>query len=235
MVDWVFPPAVAAVPVTDGRAFAVRRIFCVARNYADHAREIGSDPEREAPFFFMKPADAVYPVTTEGVAWPYPSFSSEVHHEVELVVALGSGGADLDEEAAAAAIWGYTVGLDMTCRDRQREAKAAGRPWEVAKGFDASLPLAPLVPMPGQVLRQGAIRLAVNGALRQVGDLNQMIWSIPELIAALSRVWCLAAGDLILTGTPAGVGPVVVGDRVEAQVEGVAKLALKVAAGSERG
>ncbi len=231
MTAWVFPPVIPAVPVVDGRCFAVRRIFCVARNYADHAREMGANPEREAPFFFLKPADALFPVTVDGQSWPYPRFSHHVHHEVELVVALGSGGVNLNLEEASAAVWGYTVGLDMTCRDWQNEAKAKGRPWDVAKGFDASLPLAPLVPMPGKILDEGAVRLAVNGQVRQAGDLAQMIWTIPELIAALSQVWRLAAGDLILTGTPAGLGPVAIGDRLEAEVAGVARLTMTVAAG----
>lgn len=229
--NWVFSPTIPTVPVCDGRRFPVRRVFCVARNYADHAREMGADPNREAPFFFLKPADAVFPVTTDDAAWPYPSMSHEVHHEVELVVALGAGGADLTPQEAVEAIWGYSVGLDMTRRDLQSEAKAKGRPWDVAKGFDASLPIAPLVPAPARLLERGAIRLWVNGTLRQEGDLAQMIWSIPELIATLSRYWRLAAGDLILTGTPAGVGPVVVGDRVTAEAEGVGRFTMRVVAG----
>ncbi|HNQ48726.1 MAG TPA: fumarylacetoacetate hydrolase family protein [Hydrogenophilus thermoluteolus] len=227
---WVFEPRVACVPVTDGRLFPVRRIFCVARNYADHAREMGADPNREAPFFFLKPNDAVFPVTDETACWPYPPMTEEVHLEVELVVALGRGGRNLSVVEAEQAIWGYTVGLDMTRRDLQSAAKAKGRPWDVAKGFDASLPLAPLVPRPGVALTRGAVRLWVNETLRQAGDIAQMIWSIPELIATLSRYWRLAAGDLILTGTPAGVGPVVAGDRVTAEVEGVARFTMTVVA-----
>ncbi len=224
---WCFEPQMASVPTTGGCEFPVRRIYCVARNYAEHAREMGADPNREAPFFFLKPADAVFPVVGEAV-WPYPSMTQEVHHEVELVVALGGNGRQLTPEQAPALIWGYGVGLDMTRRDLQAQAKAAGRPWDVAKGFDAALPLSPLLPMPGQVLRQGQVRLWVNGQLRQQGDLSQMIWGIPELIAQLSQYWELRAGDILLTGTPAGVGAVQRGDCVEAEVAGVGALRLRV-------
>ncbi|BAL26169.1 fumarylacetoacetate hydrolase family protein [Azoarcus sp. KH32C] len=228
--SFVFEPAPrAVVPVVGGGLFPVRRIFCVARNYAAHAREMGSDPSREAPFFFTKPADAVLPINTGQIGeFPYPQASEDVHHELELVVALGSGGVDLSAEEAAKCIWGYAVGLDMTRRDLQAEAKAKGRPWDIAKAFDASAPISPILPAAGEVLRSGEIRLDVNGVLRQRGDLADMIWSIPEIIAFFSRYYRLQAGDLIFTGTPEGVGPVAVGDRLHGAVAGVGAFDLTV-------
>jgi fumarylpyruvate hydrolase len=231
--DFVIAPAARpTVPVIGGGRFPVRRIFCVARNYAAHAREMGADPQREAPFFFTKPADAVLPVKADETGhFPYPLATGEVHHEVELVVALGAGGVNLTPQAAQACIWGYAVGLDMTRRDLQSEAKAKGRPWDAAKAFDASAPISEILPASGWVPVGGAIDLELNGAPRQHGDLADMIWSIPEVIACISRFYRLQAGDLIFTGTPEGVGAVQPGDRLEATVAGVGRLALTVASG----
>jgi fumarylpyruvate hydrolase len=221
------PPPVVALPVRDtSDLFPVHRIFCVGRNYAEHAREMGHDPEREPPFFFQKPADALIP---GGGAFPYPAHSENVHYELELVVALAEGGRDIDAARALAYVFGYAVGLDMTRRDRQDDAKQARRPWEVAKAFDHSAPCSAIVP--ARAIghpAQGRVRLAVNGITRQDGDLAQMIWSTPEVIAHLSRLFTLAPGDLIFTGTPAGVGPVERGDVLDGQIEGVGELQVRV-------
>lgn len=209
------PPAQAAVPVAGGGLFPVRRIFCVGRNYAEHSREMGGDPTREAPFFFTKPADAVL---TGGAAMPWPTPTDDLHHEIELVVAIGTGGADIPVEAARGHIWGYGVGIDMTRRDLQAIAKKAGRPWDMAKGFDHSAPIGDLVPatsLPADFGAAGPITLMVNGETRQQGDLGQMIWSVAEIIATLSTLVRLAPGDLIFTGTPAGVAGVKPGDVLE--------------------
>jgi fumarylpyruvate hydrolase len=223
------PPAPVAVPVTDGRVFPVRRIYCVGRNYAEHAVEMGHTG-REPPFFFMKPADAVLPVPAGQVgAMPYPSQTQNLHHEVELVVALGAGGRDVPVERAAELIWGYAIGLDMTRRDLQNEMKKQGRPWSIGKGFDASAPIGPIHPkaVVGE-LTKGAVTLDVNGQRRQSGDLSDLIWNINETIAALSRAWTLAPGDLIFTGTPAGVGAVVAGDTMAASIDGLGQLQVAV-------
>ncbi len=233
MTEFVIePPAQAVVPVAGSAGvFPVRRIYCVGRNYAAHAREMGADPTREAPFFFCKPADAVVPVLPgASLALPYPTQTRDFHYEAELVVAIGQGGADIPVEAALAHIWGYTVGLDMTRRDLQAALKSKGHPWEAAKAFDRSAPIAPLVPVAACGHPQaGAIWLTVNGQPRQRGDLADMIWSVAEIVARLSTLFRLEPGDLIFTGTPEGVGPVVSGDAIEAGVEGVGKLALKIA------
>ncbi|MET0361907.1 MAG: fumarylacetoacetate hydrolase family protein [Sphingobium sp.] len=213
-----FPQATVAVEASTAR-FPVRRIFCVGQNYADHAREMGSDPDRAPPFFFAKPADAV---VANGTALPFPPLTTDLHHEVELVIALGSGGADIAPEQAAATIWGWTVGLDLTRRDLQAEAKKAGRPWDMAKGFDHSAPTGAL--RPGVPPTSGAISLSIDGEIRQSGDLSQMIWSVPEIIANLSAYVTLAAGDLIFTGTPAGVGPIRRGETVVASIDGLEPL-----------
>lgn len=219
------------VPVLGGGLFPVRRIFCVGRNYAAHAREMGSDPTREAPFFFTKPADAVLPVEAGGCGrLSYPGATSDLHHELELVVALGAGGEDLDEAAAAACIYGYAVGLDMTRRDLQTEARNKGRPWDTAKAFDASAPISPIKPLAGEVLAAGEVVLTVNGAQRQKGDIADMIWNVPETIASLSRYFRLMPGDLIFTGTPEGVAAVVAGDRLEGRIAGVGELCIEVVA-----
>lgn len=229
-MTFVFPPpAVAAVPVTDGRMFPVHRIYCVGRNYAEHAVEMGHTG-REPPFFFMKPADAVLPVPAGTVgAMPYPPQTQNLHHEIELVVALGAGGRDVPVERAAELIWGYAIGLDMTRRDLQNEMKKQGRPWSIGKGFDASAPLGPIHPKAATgELTKGAIALDVNGQRRQSGDLSDLIWSVSETIATLSRAWALAPGDLIFTGTPAGVGAVVAGDTLTGSIDGLGQLQLAI-------
>jgi fumarylpyruvate hydrolase len=227
-MDYVIdPPSVPTLPVDgDERRFPVRRIYCVGRNYAAHAREMGHDPDREPPFFFTKPADALVP---DGARIPYPLATRDLHHEVELVVALGKGGADVSAAQAQDCIFGYAVGIDLTRRDLQGEAKKLARPWDVGKAFDQSAPCSALVPARaiGHPAK-GRIRLAVNGSSRQDGDLAQMIWTTPEVIAHLSRLFTLAPGDLIFTGTPAGVGPVERGDVLEGEVEGVGRLRVEV-------
>ena len=215
----ISPPPVASIPTSDGGQFPVRRIFCVGRNYAAHAREMGHDPDREAPFFFCKPADSVL---TGGADMPYPTMTKDLHHELELVVGLKSGGTDIAEADAMIHVWGYAVGLDMTRRDIQGEAKKAGRPWDMAKGFDDSAPIGMMVPANAVAdPSKGLIELKVNGQVRQSSDLSFMIWSIPETIAYLSRLVRLEAGDLIMTGTPEGVAACVRGDVLEGVVAGV--------------
>jgi fumarylpyruvate hydrolase len=231
-MTYVFPPApVASVPVAGTtEQFPVRRIYCVGRNYEAHAREMGGDPNREAPFFFGKPADAIVAVTEGSIGeFRYPTESEDVHHEIELVVALGKGGSQIAEDRALEHVFGYAVGLDMTRRDRQAEAKKAGRPWDVAKGFDGSAPLGPIhraadIGHPDR----GAIWLDIDGKQAQRGDLNELIWTVPETIAYLSRFFELQAGDLIFSGTPSGVGPVLRGQLLEGGVEGVGGLKLHV-------
>lgn len=207
--------------------FPIRRVFCVGRNYGAHAREMGSDPNREPPFFFTKPADAVVPAS--GTV-PYPPATQDLHHEVELVVALGAGGTDVDPADAMSLVWGYGVGLDLTRRDLQAVAKDAGRPWDMAKGFDASAPCSPLIPAARLGHPQDKrIWLEVNGALRQEGNLNEMIWPIADVIAHLSRLVALAPGDLIYTGTPAGVAALKPGDQLRGGVDGVTEFELSIA------
>jgi fumarylpyruvate hydrolase len=227
MVDYVIPPpAITAVPVAGGGAFPVRRVFCVGRNYADHAREMGSDPDREPPFFFMKPADALL---TGDADMPYPPQSADLHHEMELVVALGAGGADIAEADALRHVWGYAAGLDMTRRDLQGQAKKEGKPWDMGKGFDHSAPIGLMVPAEkvGHPA-DAAIVLKVNGKIRQSSDLKHLIWSIPETIAYLSRLVTLAPGDLIYSGTPAGVAAVVRGDLLEGEVAGIGAVKTRI-------
>lgn len=219
------------VPVLGGGLFPVRRIFCVARNYAAHAREMGADPSREAPFFFTKPADAVLPVGPgECGRLCYPQATSDLHHELELVLALGAGGENLDVDAAARCIYGYAVGLDMTRRDLQAEARGLGRPWDAGKAFDQSAPISAIRPLAGEVLGSGEIVLEVNGQRRQAGDLADMIWNVPETIAFFSRYFRLMPGDLIFTGTPEGVGAVVAGDSLHGRIAGVGELRVDVVA-----
>jgi len=223
--DWVFDPAPrAAVPVEGGGRFPVRRIYCVGQNYLEHAREMGSDG-RQPPVFFDKPADAV--TTAQQV--PYPPMTADLHHEVELVVALGAGGRDLEPGQALDLVFGYAVGVDLTRRDLQAAAKKRGGPWTTAKGFDHSAPLSPIRPAAvcGHPVK-AAIRLAVNGRMRQQGDVAGMTWSVPEVLAELSRYVELKAGDLVFTGTPAGVGPLQRGDLVGAAIEGVGTVAFTV-------
>ena len=216
-------PAVTTVDVagTDA-AFPVARVFCVGRNYAEHSLEMGGDPDRELPFFFMKPADAV---VASGSLLPFPTQTQELHHEIELVVALGEGGRDIPVEDALAHVFGYAVGLDMTRRDLQAEAKQARRPWDMAKGFDQSAPTGAIRAAEEIGHRaQGAVWLRVNGELRQEGDLAQQIWTVPETIAYLSTLVTLRPGDLLMTGTPKGVGRVEPGDRLEGHIDGVGDL-----------
>lgn len=219
-------PALTTVPVVGGDPFPVRRIYCVGRNYAAHAREMGHDPDRAAPFFFMKPSDAI---VASGSAVPYPSKTSDYQHEIELVVALAKGGRDVPVEQALALVFGYAVGLDMTRRDLQSEAKKLARPWDMSKGFDHSAPCAALVPVAqcGH-LERGAIWLKVNGAMRQQGDLSELIWNVAETISCLSALVALCPGDLIYTGTPAGVGALVKGDRLLGHVDGLPDLEITI-------
>jgi len=218
----IAPPLETVLPVEGGGQFPVRRVYCVGRNYSDHAREMGGDPDREPPFFFSKPRDAVCSVD----AIAYPPATRDLHHEVELVIALGGGGAGLEPETAGSLIYACGVGVDLTRRDLQAEAKKAGRPWDMAKGFDCSGPVGALKPC--RALDEGAIELSVNGETRQSGDLSQMIWSTAEIVAHLSNLVALEAGDLIFTGTPAGVGPVNRGDRLEARIDSLMPLSFHV-------
>lgn len=221
-------PAAPMLPVAESnQAYPVGRIYCVGRNYAEHAREMGHDPDREPPFFFMKPADAV---VQNGATLPFPQMTKDLHHEIEMVVAIGKGGADIPEDKALDHVFGYGVGLDMTRRDLQGEAKKMGRPWEMGKAFDNSAPCTVLKPvaMVGHPAK-GAIWLKVNGETKQKGDLSEMIWNVPEMIAYLSRMITLRPGDLVYSGTPAGVGPVKRGDKLEGHVEGVGELTITYA------
>lgn len=228
MPDYVLPaspvPSIAVVGSED--RFPVRRILCVGRNYADHALEMGGDPDREPPFFFSKPADSVVPAA--GTV-PYPPATARLEHEVELVVAIGDAGAGIPRERALDHVWGYAAGVDLTRRDLQQTAKELRRPWDAAKGFDASAPLTPLrraadVPDPGR----GRIWLSVNGEPRQSGDLAEMIWPVADVVAFASQLWELRAGDLIFTGTPSGVGRIDRGDAVAGGIEGVGEFGFTV-------
>lgn len=214
---------VPSLPVLgDSKRFPVNRIYCVGRNYADHAREMGHDPDREPPFFFMKPASAI---VADDKPMAYPSLSKDVHHELEMVVALGKGGANIPANQALDYVWGYGVGLDMTRRDLQGEAKKMGRPWDTGKAFDQSAPCSALVPASqcGH-LSKGRIYLTVNGQVKQDGDLAMMIWNVPDTIAYLSTLFTLMPGDLIFSGTPAGVAAVQKGDVLEGHVVGLPTL-----------
>jgi fumarylpyruvate hydrolase len=216
-------PATIAVVGTDA-VFPVRRIWCVGRNYADHAREMGHDPNREPPFFFQKPTDAVIANNSTLV---YPPKTKDLQHEIELVVAIGTGGANIPVEKALSHVFGYAVGLDMTRRDLQTEAKKMQRPWEMGKSFDQSCPVSAIQPAAkiGHP-SQGAIWVKVNGQTKQTGDLNQQIWRVEETIAYLSNYGTLEPGDIIMNGTPAGVGPCVAGDRLEGHIDGVGDLSV---------
>ena len=226
MADYVIPPPPqVSVPVAGGGSFPVRRVFCVGRNYAEHAREMGHDPDRELPFFFTKPADSL---VIGGADMPYPPMTSDLHHEMEQVVAIGTGGADIAEADAMKHVWGYTVGLDMTRRDLQGEAKKLGRPWDMGKGFDHSAPIGTMVAAAGVNPGKGKIELKVNGEVRQSSDLDKLIWSVPEVIAYLSKLVRLEPGDLIFTGTPEGVAAVKRGDILEGFVEGVGTVRTKL-------
>ncbi len=228
MSAYVVPaPVLSVVPVAGGGLFPVRRIFCVGRNYAEHVREMGGDPDREEPFFFTKPSDAV---VIKGADMPYPPGTADLHHEMELVVAIGTGGKSIAEADALKHVFGYAAGLDMTRRDLQAAAKKAGRPWDMSKGFDHSAPI-------GEIARAaaighpsaGLIELKVNGQVRQSSDLAKMIWNVPETIAYLSGLVALAPGDLIMTGTPEGVAAVVRGDVLEGRIEGVGAVRARIA------
>jgi len=231
MTIYAIPPAPqASVPIA-GTAdrFPVRRIYCVGRNYAEHAKEMGFTG-REPPFFFMKPADAVLPVAQgETGRMPYPTLTANLHHEIELVVAIGKGGANIKAQDAMQHIWGYAVGLDMTRRDLQNDMKKQGRPWCIGKGFEASAPIGPITPVAqaGDV-EKAAIWLQVNGADRQRSNVDQLIWNIAETIEHLSAAWTLQPGDLIFTGTPEGVGAVVKGETITGNVEGLTPIAVKI-------
>lgn len=227
MPSYVFEPtATATSPIQGSDAvFPVRRVYCIGRNYAAHAIEMGHDPDREPPFFFQKNPDNL----DFSGQFPYPEKTSDVHHEIEMIVALKSGGTNILIENALDHVWGYGVGLDMTRRDLQGKAKEMGRPWEIGKAFEKSAPCGPLRPV-SEVGHpdNGKVELKVNGVSKQTGDLNQMIWKVPEMISYLSDYFELAAGDIIMTGTPSGVGPVVVGDVMDVHVEDVGDLTVKV-------
>ncbi|MEO6377345.1 MAG: fumarylacetoacetate hydrolase family protein [Caulobacteraceae bacterium] len=216
-------PPVPTVPVEGGQSFPVRRIFCVGRNYAAHVREMGGEPEKTPPIFFTKPADAVVP---PGGAVPYPQATSNFHHEIELVVALKGGGVDIAEADALDLVFGYAVGVDLTRRDLQAVAAQAGQPWDSAKAFDHSAPISAI--KPGSAVPTGGISLTVNGQHRQKADLADMIWNISGIIAEASKLWRLEPGDLIFTGTPEGVGPLVRGDVVEGEIAGVGRVGFTV-------
>ncbi len=221
------PPVQPSLPIIGSdQRFAIRRVFCIGRNYAEHAREMGASVDQAAPMFFCKPADAV---VSDGADVPYPSATGELHHEVEMVVALGSGGRDLDPERAPSLVWGYGVGLDLTRRDLQAQAKAKGHPWDVAKAFDHSAPVSALRPAAIATLDANTVlRLGVNDELRQRATLGEMVHGVPQIIVALSRLFELKAGDLIFTGTPAGVAALRRGDRFHAELVGVAELASRI-------
>jgi len=221
------PPVVTAVPVAGGGSFPVRRVFCVGRNYAEHTREMGGDPDREEPFFFTKPADALL---INGADMPYPTKTKDLHHEMELVVAIGTGGKDIPESEALAHVYGYAAGLDMTRRDLQNVAKKAGRPWDMAKGFDLSGPIGEIVPAShAGHPSAGKIELTVNGVVRQSSDLAKQIWNVEETIAYLSGLVELKPGDLIFTGTPEGVAAVNKGDVLEGVIAGVGTVRARIA------
>ncbi len=229
-MSFVFaPPATVSVPVSGGALFPVHRVYCVGRNYAEHAQEMGFTG-REPPFFFLKPADAVVPVA-EGQSGEidYPSLTANLHHEIELVVAIGKGGSGIRAADAPAHIWGYAIGLDMTRRDLQNDMKKQGRPWCIGKAFEQSAPIGPIHPVArtGE-LTQGSIELTVNGATRQKADLKDLIWNVAETIEHLSAAWTLQPGDLIYTGTPAGVAAVVRGDLMEGRIAGLGALKVRV-------
>ena len=226
MTDLVIPlPPAATIPVASGGAFPVRRVYCIGRNYAAHAIEMGHDPDREAPFFFQKNPNNL----DASGEFPYPPHTSDVHHEAELTVVLKSGGKNILVENALDHVYGYALSLDMTRRDLQGEMKKAGRPWEIGKAFERSAPIGPIhtVDEVGH-LDTGAVTLKVNGELRQEGDLNQLIWKTPEMISYLSEYFELAAGDVIMTGTPSGVGPVVKGDVMQIEIAGLGSMSVTV-------
>ncbi|WP_246088366.1 fumarylacetoacetate hydrolase family protein [Phreatobacter stygius] len=224
---YIVAPDPVLVSVTCSEAaFAVRRLYCVGRNYVEHIREMKEGDERDPPFFFQKPADAI---VEDGGAVPYPAFTDDFQHEIELVAAIGRGGRNIPVERALDHVFGYAIGIDLTRRDRQREARDLRLPWEVGKSFDSSAPCGPIHPADSVGhITAGAISLSVNGETRQTGDIGQMIWNVAEIVANLSRHYALVAGDLIFTGTPAGVGPVLPGDRLEGVIAGLGRLAITI-------
>ena len=227
MADLVFPASPQpTAPVEGGGDFPVRRIFCVGRNYGAHVKEMGGDAKDQPPIFFTKPADAV---VTGGADVPYPSATADLHHEIELVVALGSGGSDVPAERALALVFGYAAGVDLTRRDLQGLAKKAAQPWDAAKAFDHSAPLGPIRRAEHAAPPAGRIRLSVDSATKQDAPLDDMIWSVAEIIAEASKLWTLKAGDLIFTGTPEGVGPIVRGQKVEGVVADLPPVTFAVA------
>ncbi len=226
--DFVVPaPPVVSLAVRGSAArFPVRRVYCVGRNYAEHTREMGHDPDRELPFFFQKNPDNL---VLDNGDFPYPPMSNNVHFELEMVVAIGKGGSDISVESALDHVYGYALGLDMTRRDLQGEAKKTGRPWEIGKAFEHSAPMTDIVTVKDAGhLAKGAIRLKVNGEVKQQSNLDQLIWNVPEIISHLSKTFELKAGDLIMTGTPAGVGAIKRGDVMEGYCEGIGSITAKV-------
>ena len=229
----VRPPEIPSLAVKgeEGR-FPVRRIFCVGRNYAAHAREMGRDPDREPPFFFCKPADAAFDAgPDDGARIPYPPETENLHYEAELTVAIGTGGTDIPQADALGHVYGWAASLDLTRRDLQLAARDAGRPWDWGKAFDRSAPIGTIArrdDAPGLDLRDGAIRLLQNGETRQDAVLGELIWSVPEVIAAISRSMALRPGDLVMTGTPAGVGPIRRGDALRVEIDGLPACALRI-------
>jgi fumarylpyruvate hydrolase len=231
-MKYAFPPAQIpslAIAGTDSY-FPVHRIYCVGRNYVDHAREMGGDPEREPPFFFSKPADAVVPSSlSDDASIPYPLATENLHHEIELVVAIGRSGVKIPQSEALSYVFGYAVGIDLTRRDLQQAAKDRSRPWDSAKGFDMSAPVGPIFPASATGhLFNANIWLTVNGEKRQAGSLEQMTWAVPEVIAMLSNEFHLQPGDLILTGTPSGVGPIVTGDIIRGGIDNLGEISVKI-------
>ena len=227
-MSFVFPPATTPSVAIEGTqdTFPVRRIFCVGRNYAAHAREMGKDPEREPPFFFTKPADAIVP---NNATIPYPRRTNNLHHEIELVVAISKGGTNITVEKALDHVFGYAVGNDLTRRDLQFEARDKGRPWDTGKAFDRSAAIGAIRPASKGHLSKGRIWIKVNGEIRQDADVADLIWNVPETIAELSTLFDLMPGDLIYTGTPAGVNAVKPGDRMEGGVDGLETLVTSIA------
>ncbi len=222
-----------SVPVAGmSERFPVRHIYCVGRNYAEHAKEMGGDAAKEPPFFFTKPADAIVPVVAPDVGRvPYPMATKNYHHELELVVAIGASGANVTPAQAQALVYGYAVGLDMTRRDLPADRREKKRPWDIGKSFANAAPIAPIHPVTATgVLARGAVELDVNGQKRQRGDLADMVWDVPNVLAFLSQMYRLEPGDLVFTGTPAGVGAVVVGDRLEGRIAGLTSLAIEIVA-----
>jgi len=227
MPEFIFmPPPQVGVPVRgSSKLFPVRRIYCVGRNYLEHVREMGGD-ERDPPFFFQKPTDAI---VLNGAQVAYPTTTKDFQYELELVLAIGQSGANIDVSAAAGHVYGMAVGIDLTRRDVQLQARKTGRPWEIGKSFDHSAPIGEIVPLAGLLPTEGAIELQVNGSTKQSSDLSQMIWGCAEIVAQLSNQYQLEPGDLIYTGTPAGVGPLVPGDRIVARVAGLPDLEIAIA------